>query len=72
MVFTFDQAGRRLYTDSWCDVCSIPMYEIKPCECCQGEIDLRFQERELPDYLRTGAGRDAGAPSAASAEAPAP
>lgn len=51
MVFTVDEDGQRQYTDYWCDVCSIPMYEIKPCECCQGEIRLRFQERELPEYL---------------------
>lgn len=51
MVFTFDEDSQRQYTDYWCDVCSIPMYEIKPCECCQGEIRLRFQQRELPEYL---------------------
>jgi len=27
--------------DYWCDICSIPMYELKPCECCQGETRLR-------------------------------
>jgi len=27
--------------DYWCDVCSIAMYELKLCECCQGEIELR-------------------------------
>jgi hypothetical protein len=53
MVFTFNDAGEREYTDYWCDVCSIPMYEIKPCECCQGEIRLRFQKQNLPDYLKT-------------------
>jgi hypothetical protein len=51
-IYTFDDQGRRQYTDYWCDVCSIPMYEIKPCECCQGEIRLRFQDRKLPDFLR--------------------
>lgn len=51
MVFTFDNEGERQYTDYWCDVCSIPMYEIKPCECCQGDIRLRFQKQELPRYL---------------------
>jgi hypothetical protein len=59
MVFTFDEDDRRQYTDYWCDICSIPMYEIKPCECCQGEIRLRFQQRDLPDYLRTVAPPDA-------------
>lgn len=43
-VFTFDKNGQRQYTDYWCDVCSIPMYEIKPCDCCQQEIRLRFGE----------------------------
>jgi hypothetical protein len=51
MVFTFDKNGQRTYTDYWCDVCSIPMYEIKPCDCCQGDIRLRFQPQDLPDYL---------------------
>lgn len=27
--------------DYWCDVCSIAMYELKQCECCQGPIELR-------------------------------
>lgn len=27
--------------DYWCDICSIAMYELKVCECCQGEIELR-------------------------------
>jgi hypothetical protein len=40
----------RLYTlkpdgkyelDYWCDVCSIPMFELKACECCQGPTRLR-------------------------------
>jgi len=53
MVFTFNDAGERQYTDYWCDICSIPMYEIKPCDCCQGPIRLRFQHRDLPDYLST-------------------
>ena len=52
MVFTFDDKGVRQYTDYWCDICSIPMYEIKPCDCCQGEIRLRFQPQELPDFVR--------------------
>jgi hypothetical protein len=43
-VYTFDAKSRRQYTDYWCDVCSIPMYEIKPCDCCQQEIRLRFGE----------------------------
>jgi hypothetical protein len=51
MVFTFDEDGRRMYTDYWCDICAIPMYEIKPCDCCQAPTRLRFQPQELPEYL---------------------
>ncbi|WP_166829773.1 hypothetical protein [Thalassoroseus pseudoceratinae] len=51
MVFTFDDDNQRMYTDYWCDICSIPMYEIKPCDCCQQDIRLRFQPQDLPDYL---------------------
>ncbi len=50
-VYTFDEQGERMYTDYWCDICSIPMYQIQPCECCQAEIRLRFQKQELPDYV---------------------
>ena len=50
-VFTFDEKGERMYTDYWCDICAIPMYEVKPCDCCQAEIRLRFQPKELPSYL---------------------
>ncbi len=52
MVFTFDENGGRQYTDYWCDICAIPMYEIKLCECCQGDIELRFQPQDLPDYIK--------------------
>ncbi len=51
VVYTFDDKGRRMYTDYWCDTCAIPMYEIKPCDCCQGENRLRFQPQDLPAYL---------------------
>lgn len=27
--------------DYWCDICSIAMYELKQCDCCQGPIELR-------------------------------
>lgn len=49
MVFTFDEQGRCQFTDYWCDVCSIPMYEIKPCECCQGEIRIRYTPQSPPE-----------------------
>lgn len=50
-IYTFDEQGQRQYTDYWCDICAIPMYEIKPCDCCQQDIRLRFQPQELPKDL---------------------
>ncbi|HVX64212.1 MAG TPA: hypothetical protein VHC19_26555 [Pirellulales bacterium] len=32
--------------DYWCDICSIPMYELKECECCQGPIRIRLRLSE--------------------------
>ncbi len=58
IVYTIDKNGQRMYTDYWCDICSIPMYEIKDCECCQGPIRLRFQDRPLPSYLAKEIGTD--------------
>ena len=61
MVFTIAREDKRQkitvrqYFDYWCDICSIPMYEIKRCECCQGPIRMRFQPRGLPSYIRTDA-----------------
>ena len=52
MIFVFDDKGTRQYMDYWCDVCSIPMYEIKPCDCCQMEIRLRLQMQELPSFVK--------------------
>ena len=63
-IFTFNDRGERQYTDYWCDICAIPMYEIKKCDCCQGPIRLRFQNKGLPDYLKTKPG-----PAAAPAKA---
>ena len=50
-VYTFNEDNERMYTDYWCDICSIPMYMIQPCDCCQGDIRLRFQQQDLPDYI---------------------
>lgn len=47
-IYTYDDAGHSQLTDYWCDICSIPMYEIKKCECCQGPTRLRFQKKKLP------------------------
>lgn len=52
MIFVFDDAGTRQYMDYWCDICSIPMYEIKPCDCCQAENRLRTQPQELPGFVK--------------------
>lgn len=68
MVFTYDKEGVRQHTDYWCDICSIPMYEIKACECCQGEIRLRFQSQDLPDYVDTKPAVKTAKPSATSSQ----
>jgi hypothetical protein len=36
--------GRRYELDYWCEICSIAMFELKPCDCCQGSIELRRRE----------------------------
>ncbi|MSR58304.1 MAG: hypothetical protein EXS05_11620 [Planctomycetaceae bacterium] len=51
-IYMFDDSGVRNITDYWCDVCSIPMYEIKDCECCQAPIRLRLRPQELPKELQ--------------------
>jgi hypothetical protein len=35
--------GRKYELDYWCDICAIPMYELKACECCQGPTRIREQ-----------------------------
>lgn len=57
MVFVFDEKGIRHYMDYWCDICSIAMYELKPCDCCQEKIRLRLQPQELPDFVKKPAKR---------------
>lgn len=52
MLFVFDEKGTRQYMDYWCDICSIAMYELKPCDCCQEKIRLRLQPQELPDFVK--------------------
>ena len=36
----------RFEIDYWCEVCSIAMYELKQCECCQGPIELRKRKSD--------------------------
>jgi hypothetical protein len=38
------QQGELYEIDYWCDICAIPMFILKPCECCQGETRLREQK----------------------------
>jgi len=51
IIYIIDEKGRRQEMDYWCDICAIPMYEIKACECCQGDILLRLRPGKLPSYL---------------------
>jgi hypothetical protein len=32
--------------DYWCDICAIAMFELKPCDCCQGDTVLRRRRAE--------------------------
>jgi hypothetical protein len=38
--------------DYWCDICAIPMFTLKACECCQGPTRLR--ERLVEDATASG------------------
>jgi hypothetical protein len=51
-IYLLDENGVHSIFDYWCDICSIPMYEIKECECCQGPIRLRLRPQELPKDLK--------------------
>jgi hypothetical protein len=44
-VFEVAKDGR-YEIDYWCEICAIAMYELKECECCQGEIELRRRKAE--------------------------
>jgi hypothetical protein len=44
-VYTLKKDGK-YELDYWCDICAIPMYELKDCECCQGPIRLRERREE--------------------------
>jgi len=30
--------------DYWCEICAIAMFELKACDCCQGDIELRARK----------------------------
>ena len=36
--------------DYWCEVCSIALFELKPCDCCQGPIE--FRKRKVKDSTK--------------------
>jgi hypothetical protein len=42
--------GKKYDLDYWCDICAIPMFELKECECCQGPI--RIRERLVEEGLQ--------------------
>jgi len=43
-VYTLEKKGK-FELDYWCDICAIALYELKPCDCCQGAIRLRKRKR---------------------------
>jgi len=47
-----ERRGTLREVDYWCEICAIAMYELKPCDCCQGTIDLREQLRKLNVKIR--------------------
>jgi hypothetical protein len=51
-IYLFDENDVRSIMDYWCDICAIPMYEIKECECCQGPTRLRLRPQELPEGIQ--------------------
>ena len=46
-VYTIKKDGK-YELDYWCDVCSIPMYELKACECCQGTDTVKATRALTP------------------------
>ncbi len=42
-VFELTDEGK-FEVDYWCEICSIAMFELKECDCCQGPIELRRQK----------------------------
>jgi hypothetical protein len=53
VIRVFERRKDGLYEiDYWCDICAIPMYILKPCECCQGETRLR--ETKVDNRLEAG------------------
>jgi PAS domain-containing protein len=44
-IYSINKDGKFLL-DYWCDICAIAMYELGPCDCCQGAIRLRERKAE--------------------------
>jgi len=59
-VYTLRPEGK-YELDYWCDICAIPMYELKACECCQGATRLR--ERKVAPGGESGTDGDEPADS---------
>jgi hypothetical protein len=45
-VYEFDKKGVKYELVYWCEICAITMFELKPCDCCQGKIELQRREVE--------------------------
>ncbi len=42
VIQVFEIVGKQRHElDYWCEICAIAMFELKPCDCCQGPIELR-------------------------------
>lgn len=44
----------RYEVDYWCDICAIPMFELKQCECCQGPTRIRERKVDPASGATTG------------------
>jgi hypothetical protein len=44
-VFTV-RGGNKFELEYWCEICAIASYELKPCACCQGTLELRERRSE--------------------------
>lgn len=46
-IFTHE-GGHQYELDYWCEICAIAMFELKACDCCQGEIEFRRRKVPVP------------------------
>jgi hypothetical protein len=42
-IFALKKDGKH-ELDYWCEICAIAMFELKPCDCCQADIELRARK----------------------------